>query len=684
MRCAFLCFLLTVLGFAARGEAVLQGIVFFNEVSGRPLAGVTVSAAGANDRVTDSRGMFRLVFPDRKPGQHVRLVVALEGHELVNDVQAEVVTLPEQPDDPSSQRVFLVCRAGERDLWAARYFRLRSEEAIESQFAESEQRIRRAGLEAAAQAREIARLREERDQALANAWTLAEQPPAGLPRDESTMLRDAQRAFLDGRVDEALRMLDEVKIREDLAKAEQDRRKAVDALLLRARLSVMKLDFNTADRLFNEALQFDSGHIQTIYEVASFRFERKRLQDSRPLFDQAAALAKERNDLPLLAMSLNARGLLLHAQFDLPGARASLSNAVQLYHDLAVSNPHEFLADHARALNNLGIVLFASNETTNARTVFQESLRIIKKEDIRIPEVFRPLMAQVLSNLGHLYFRQQNLPPARQAFNKALDILRKLAQAQPNKYRPMLAGTLNNFGFLLRDAGDHKAAFEAYGIALSIFLLLAKESPDIYLHDVAVTLSNIGNLHFARLEYVMAAEAYRKSSEVEERFSNLSASDARPFMATVLHNLGLVLAAQNMAETATNAYTRSLSILRELVQTNPEAFRSQLATALANYGSLLYSKHDFEGAENILAESLGHRRQLAVASPQESMLPLCRALLSLADIISLPPANRDGEAANYVGEAMKMLADMPLGPDRVGLEIWAGTIQKRLDRPTSK
>jgi putative endonuclease len=137
---------------------VLSGIVFFNELSGRPLAGVTVSAAGANDRVTDSRGMFRLTFPDRRPGQHVRLVLALEGHELVNDVQAEAVTLPEQPDDPSSQRVFLVCRAGERDLWARRYFRLRSEEAVEQAFREREQRLKQAGED---NAKALAQLRAE-------------------------------------------------------------------------------------------------------------------------------------------------------------------------------------------------------------------------------------------------------------------------------------------------------------------------------------------------------------------------------------------------------------------------------------------------------------------------------------------------------------------------------------------
>ncbi|MFN0066543.1 MAG: tetratricopeptide repeat protein, partial [Limisphaerales bacterium] len=202
----------------------------------------------------------------------------------------------------------------------------------------------------------------------ATARALAEQAGGGLPQGDSTMLRDAQRAFLNGRVDEALRILDEVKIREDLARAEQVRRGAVDALLLKARLQISRLDFVAADRLFAEALQADPAHLPTVITVGLFRYDQKRFHDARPLFDRAVMLALAGDDRAAVATTLNNLGVLLFAQQDAAGSRRAYEEALTIRLALATANPKSFLPGVAGTLNNLGNLLRDQQDPPGART----------------------------------------------------------------------------------------------------------------------------------------------------------------------------------------------------------------------------------------------------------------------------------------------------------------------------
>jgi tetratricopeptide (TPR) repeat protein len=663
-------------GGVARGEAVLSGIVFFNEPSGRPLAGVTVSAAGANDRVTDSRGMFRLSFPDRRPGQHVRLVLALEGHELVNDVQAEVVTLPEQPDDPSSQRVFLVCRAGERDRWAARYFRLRSEEAVEQAFREREQRLRQAGED---NAKALAQLRAERDQALALARSLAEQAGGAARPGDSTMLRDAQRAFLDGRVDEALRILDEVKIREDLAQAEKVRREAVDALLLKARLQISRLDFAAADRLFAEALRADPGHLATVVTVGLFRYDQKRFRDARPLFDQAVLLARDGDDRAAVASTLNNLGNLLGDQQDAAGARKAYEEALKLYRELAAANPEAFRPEVAMTLNNLGVLLRDQQDAAGARRAYEEALKLYRELAAANPEAFRPHVATTLNNLGNLLRAQQDAVRARKAHEEALTIRRELAAANPEAFRPEVAMTLNNLGNLLRDQQDAARARRAYEEALTIRRELAAANPEAFRPYVATTLNNLGALLSDQQDAAGARQAYEEALKLYRELAAANPEAFRPYVATTLNNLGALLSDQQDAAGARKAYEEALKLYRELALANPEAFRPYVAGTLNNLGNLLRDQQDAAGACKAYKEALTIRRELAAANPEAFTLNLCHTLLNLAELEAGAGGAGRSAARPHVSEAEKLLDGFPQSPLRSDLAGWAKELRGRLE-----
>jgi hypothetical protein len=69
----------------------IKGVVYENEIGGRPMAGVEISSPGANPTTTGADGQFRLVFPDMKPGDEVSVFVNKPGYVVVNEIQVETV-----------------------------------------------------------------------------------------------------------------------------------------------------------------------------------------------------------------------------------------------------------------------------------------------------------------------------------------------------------------------------------------------------------------------------------------------------------------------------------------------------------------------------------------------------------------------------------------------------------------
>src|SRR5437016_4125841 len=116
-------------GFEAQAAALLKGVVTADELGGPPMSHVSVSAiAGTNPTETHFDGTFTLQFPTKQPGAVVHIIIQKDMFEVINDIQLEVV-LPIDPD-ANPLRV-LLCRKGNREEMARRYYRLRSFEAIE-------------------------------------------------------------------------------------------------------------------------------------------------------------------------------------------------------------------------------------------------------------------------------------------------------------------------------------------------------------------------------------------------------------------------------------------------------------------------------------------------------------------------------------------------------------------------
>ena len=107
----------------AQGASSLRGVILANELGGPPMANVEVSAVAGNPNNTGADGKFSFTFPNRIPGDTVRLMVRKEGYVVVNDIQLEL-TLPADPEERPA--IILLCKEGDREEMARRFYRLKS------------------------------------------------------------------------------------------------------------------------------------------------------------------------------------------------------------------------------------------------------------------------------------------------------------------------------------------------------------------------------------------------------------------------------------------------------------------------------------------------------------------------------------------------------------------------------
>src|SRR6059058_977706 len=155
---AFVILTMVVVVSKIQADAVLRGVVLSNELGGPPMGNIEVSALVGNTNNTDANGKFTFSFPNKKPGDTVRLIVRKEGYVVVNDIQLEL-TLPADPEERPA--IILLCKEGDREEMGRRFYKLKSVEAIDETYKKKVQDAQNAS------AAELAKLRQERDQAKA-------------------------------------------------------------------------------------------------------------------------------------------------------------------------------------------------------------------------------------------------------------------------------------------------------------------------------------------------------------------------------------------------------------------------------------------------------------------------------------------------------------------------------------
>ena len=418
---------------AAQGAAVFKGRLVRNEVNGAPVAGASVRAPGANPAVSRSpHGDFRLEFPGRNPGDRVPVSVAMDGMVVVNWVQLEVV-LAADPD--ANELTLILAREADREEMARRFFRLRSVEAIEASY----KRLLVEGK------RDRVQLQKELEEAKAGGARAAEELAKVRPGQASALYEDAMRLLAEGKVDEALAALDEVKLRrlgqeakERKEQAEKQLAEATRTWLLRGKLLTTKFRFAEAEKAYAAAVEASPGDYRACFEQAYFLASLNRHQSATQGYVKCLAIARSHADPVEIAAILNNLGNLHRDQNRMEEARKAYEEALGIRRQLTRANPDTYLPYVATTLNNLGSLHRDQNRMEEARKAYEEALGTYRQLARANPDTYLPYVARVLRSRGRMYAAMNQKTEARQDFQEAVKIFQKFATQDPPQYQPFV------------------------------------------------------------------------------------------------------------------------------------------------------------------------------------------------------------------------------------------------------
>jgi hypothetical protein len=212
------------------------------------MAGVELTAPGANPFTTGNDGQFVLTFPQGHPGQDVTVRVSRASWEVVNDV-----LLDRQLPEPASAHRFevILCASGEREQRRTEFYRLKGNQAVEQTY-----RAKLAELEGrhAATVQERDRLLRERDDALKQVDEWARQAAARKPDEVGGTYKEAFRLFVDGKTDAALQRLSDERLQQEVDQAQAQLQQALAGWLLKGQLLTTKFDYEGAARAYDKAV----------------------------------------------------------------------------------------------------------------------------------------------------------------------------------------------------------------------------------------------------------------------------------------------------------------------------------------------------------------------------------------------------------------------------------------------
>jgi len=183
-------------------------------------------------------------------------------------------------------------------------------------------------------------------------------------------------------------------------------------------------------------------------------------------------------------------------------------------HQLARTDPQEYMPDLAMTLNNTAELMRKTRNFNGAKPHLQEALEIYRRLARSQPDTYMPALATTLNNMGILLKDMDCSDEALKHHEEALDIRRKLVQASPNIHMPVLAITLGNMGMLLNDMGHTDKALKHYQEALETVRRLFVRYPAVYALKLLNTLRDITEVYRKLGMGDEAAECEREIGEI--------------------------------------------------------------------------------------------------------------------------------------------------------------------------
>lgn len=231
-------------------------------------------------------------------------------------------------------------------------------------------------------------------------------------------------------------------------------------------------------------------------------------------------------------------GLAKYSQWQV--SRALLERSVDLYGQLARTEPDVYIYPLANSMNDLGNVYCLTRQFPLAVGIFCAALAVRLGRARQGDRSLLCDLAGAYASLGMALADMGQFSEAGEAYDKAIHIYHSLPDATSEENRAELATTLNNMAQLFCDAGKCQEARPLFEEALVIRLSLAESAPDFYAADVAATLRGHATALVALQEYDEARKLMGKAIDIYRSLAKPRPDVYNPDLASSLSNAAVM------------------------------------------------------------------------------------------------------------------------------------------------
>ena len=478
-------------------QSKLGGYVTEQNSGKKSVAEVLVTSAGAHPIASSSLGKFILTYHDFGVGKNVVVRAEKDGWELVNDKEMSTL-IPANPDEKPLKIV--VCKAGTLAQAKKAYHTITDDYLLK----EYNRKMAALNRQKAGWQQEAAKLDAQLQQLQKQLDEMADEFSRVNLDDATAIERQAIELFKAGKIDESIQLRESLKSDEEIKKAVKQKANADSTIALHTRNLIelargysLKFDFVSAENTYQKLVEADTTNFTNLFEFAYFLQGQNQHEKAIRYYEQALKLAKTE---PLVARTQNNLGILYKDKNDFASALNAYQRALDIYEQLAKTNPATYEPRVASTQNNLGILYQAKNDFASALNAYQRALDIRERLAKTNPATYEPDVAMTQNNLGNLYQAKNDFEPALKAYQRALDIYERLAKTNPATYEPLVARTQNNLGSLYQAKNELDSALNAYQRALDIYERLAKTNPDAFEIELCRSIVLLGFLQKANYQ----------------------------------------------------------------------------------------------------------------------------------------------------------------------------------------
>lgn len=611
------------------------------------LPNVQIEVPGFTTTFSDQiSGSFSLTLPGLRPGARIPLDVSKKGYAVIN---REAIR-PRLPDNPLERVLIYMAPKDKRNELALSFYKIHFERNIQVSFDAAAKRFAEEANYAA-----IAKLHEDMKSALKMSDSLAARLSRFDPQLASNDLTYAMQLYQEGKVQEALTVLDVEKILhrieervELIAKMEIANQQDIESLMKAADMALTEFQFDKALDYYKAAVEADTSHVEHLRVLCEYL---KTQNQNKAVIHYAELMQRNAKEEIEIIWALRYKAFALAIQ----GNQAAIEigiEALDRMNKLANDKPQSFKSELAITLGKLGNVYANLGYYEEARLKYQESLNHYQKLAKKNPQRFEPEMGKILMNRGIVYRSQGQYLQAQPDYHQSLELWQKLAHDNPQRFEPDLAETFMNLGVIHFDMGQYKQAQSYFLQSLAIQQKLIKENPQRFEPELATTLMNLGAVHGNLGDFQQALSYYEQTLQIDQKLARNNPQRFEPNLAITFMNIGNSHARLGQTEKAISYFQRSVKIQKKLSEDNPERFKPYLAMTLGNLGNVYTLIGQYEQALAHHRQSIDIRQTLAQNNPNKYKPELAKNFMNLGAVHGY--LGQYAEALTYFRQSLKI------------------------------